>query len=617
MQKFQKNTKNTIIQMDQKFQKKIGSYMLQKLIGTGSFAKVYKGIDTRTSESVAIKMISKDSLDPSRLSTIEKEINILRSLQHPNIILIKDIKRTPNNIYLILEYCHLGDLENYLEKYYYDKLLRVYHMPETVVQQIVKQLAEGFKLMRERSIVHRDLKLANILVSKDFVIKLADFGFARFQENSNFLLESFCGTPITMAPEILKKQNYNEKCDIWSLGVIIYKMLVGKYPFFPNGKCIEDLVTIVEKGVLNFPASIVISEGAKDLIRRMLVIDVGKRMGFEEFFAHEWVNAKEKKAGDLKKQLLSVYEEKSKEKRKISVEIAEICDKKEEKHEEKKEEKCEKIEEKHEKFEEKCEEKHEKCEEKQEIFDAKELDIERLSLDSEPRSKENCDILRKRANKQILDFFQSRVSDFLVKIEEIQEIIENFKENDSEVHKLLVFLLNMTIANEIKRLISEEISFFINKTFHFHQKINKFDVFSSEKLKKKFKLFYAKIEENSNFCEIYEENPRNLLYRVFLEVSERNIVNEYILDLSNLKDSYVKLVKIAEFLKKKTFLTSFSVNFSCDLEGKYEEWLLLDSSQEDSFVKFADFEENEEFYEEYEEISRLLHARIRNFDEIQ
>jgi serine/threonine-protein kinase ULK/ATG1 len=109
--------------------------------------------------------------------------------------------------------------------------------------------------MREKQIVHRDLKLANILLTNDFVIKLADFGFAKFAEN-NILLQSYCGTPITMAPEILKRKQYNEKCDIWSLGIIIYKMLFGDYPFFPQTYSLDDLIETIMKGDLKFPGEI-------------------------------------------------------------------------------------------------------------------------------------------------------------------------------------------------------------------------------------------------------------------------------------------------------------------------------------------------------------------------
>lgn len=104
--------------------------------------------------------------------------------------------------------------------------------------------------MHKLRIVHRDLKLANILVSTNFQIKLADFGFAKFMEEENYLT-SYCGTPLTMAPEILRREKYNEKCDVWSVGVIIYQMAFGKAPFVPpKGGNIYDLLLVIEQGKL-------------------------------------------------------------------------------------------------------------------------------------------------------------------------------------------------------------------------------------------------------------------------------------------------------------------------------------------------------------------------------
>ena len=128
--------------------------------------------------------------------------------------------------------------------------------------------------------MHRDLKLANILINKDLVVKLGDFGFAKhFEDNS--LLYSYCGTPITMAPEILKRQNYNEKCDIWSLGVIVYQMIYGKLPFYPpKGSYIQDLINIIETNKIEFE-SVFISEELKSLIMGMLEVNPNKRISFE------------------------------------------------------------------------------------------------------------------------------------------------------------------------------------------------------------------------------------------------------------------------------------------------------------------------------------------------
>ena len=295
----------------QSHQKKIGNYYLLKPIGVGSFAKVYKGLEEKTSEIVAIKMINKQQFPSEKSDLIEKEVQILKSLSHPNIISILDIKKTQNNIYLIFEYCQMGDLESYIKKCYWDSSKNRAIVPEIVVQRIIGQLSEAFKVMNEKNIVHRDLKLANILVSKDFVIKLADFGFAKFVEN-NLLLQSYCGTPITMAPEILKRKQYNQKCDIWSLGIIIYRMLFGEYPFFPgaNGS-LEDLIDVIEKRTVQFPMGIAVSEEVKELIRVMLVIDPGKRIGFEEFFENLWVknakNENKKAENELQEALKSVY----------------------------------------------------------------------------------------------------------------------------------------------------------------------------------------------------------------------------------------------------------------------------------------------------------------------
>ncbi|CAD8187419.1 unnamed protein product [Paramecium pentaurelia] len=268
--------------------KKVGPYSLIREIGSGSFARVFRGKIDGRQEDVAIKMISKQNVRNESMSMIEKEIEILRQLDHPNIIKLIDFKRTQNHYYLVFEYCENGDLDAYIRKYSPNGKL-----PEEEVRRIVQQLALALQQMYKLRIVHRDLKLANILVSKNFQIKLADFGFAKYMEDDQYLT-SYCGTPLTMAPEILQRKQYNEKCDVWSVGVIIYQMIYGKSPFIPpKGGNINDLIAIINKGDLQFPDSS-ITPKLKELLLQMLQQDFKRRISFRDFFEHSWLQGEVK-----------------------------------------------------------------------------------------------------------------------------------------------------------------------------------------------------------------------------------------------------------------------------------------------------------------------------------
>jgi serine/threonine-protein kinase ULK/ATG1 len=128
---------------------------------------------------------------------------------------------------LVFEHCQNIDLDKHIKKYYNGV------MPEDTVRKVFIQIKKAFQVLRINKIVHRDLKLANILVTEDFCIKIADFGFAGLLED-DMLFSSCVGTPLTMAPEVLDRKDYGEKCDIWSLGIILYQMLQGSTPFVPS-----------------------------------------------------------------------------------------------------------------------------------------------------------------------------------------------------------------------------------------------------------------------------------------------------------------------------------------------------------------------------------------------
>jgi serine/threonine protein kinase len=264
--------------------KRISNYVFQALIGKGSFAEVYKGHNQTTKQEVAIKMIPRSRLPKEDGSMIEKEVTILYKLSHPNIVQLMDFQKTLNNYYLIFEFCKYGDLEKFIHDNYGGRV------PEFQAQKIIQQIIEGIKFMKERNIVHRDLKLANLLVAKDFVVKIADFGFARFVDESENLFKSYVGTPLTMAPEILERHSYTENCDMWSLGIIFYQIIVGRLPFDPGrGANTHDLIQLIKRKPVEFPIDLPVSQSVKDLIKQMLILDERKRMTFEDLFKNEWV----------------------------------------------------------------------------------------------------------------------------------------------------------------------------------------------------------------------------------------------------------------------------------------------------------------------------------------
>ncbi|KAL4486491.1 hypothetical protein ABPG72_018445 [Tetrahymena utriculariae] len=263
--------------------KKVGDYIFIKQIGSGAYSTVHQGSNNQIHQKVAIKMIPNSKLNDTVYQRVISEIKILTSLNHPNIVKIIDFKKTSQNYYLIFEFCSNGDLENYIKKHYEGKL------NESLCQQVIFQVREAFKKLTHHKIVHRDLKLANILVDEKFTIKIADFGFAKHNQDDD-LLKSTLGTPITMAPEILNGKQYNEKCDIWSLGVIIYQMVFGKPPFMPaKGTGINGLIREIQKEKFDFPEQIPISDELKNLLRRMLTVDPQNRLNFKELFSNKWI----------------------------------------------------------------------------------------------------------------------------------------------------------------------------------------------------------------------------------------------------------------------------------------------------------------------------------------
>lgn len=197
----------------------VGNYTLGRLIGKGSFGKVYLATHKLTNGSkVVLKSANKDD------SNLAREIHHHRQFLHPHIVRLYEVIVTENLVWLALEFCPGDELYNYL--------LKNGALPVAKTQKIFAQLVGAVAHIHNLSCVHRDLKLENILLDKHENVKLCDFGFTREYEGKANYLQTFCGTICYSAPEMLKGEKYaGEKVDVWSLGVILYALLFGELPF--------------------------------------------------------------------------------------------------------------------------------------------------------------------------------------------------------------------------------------------------------------------------------------------------------------------------------------------------------------------------------------------------
>ena len=227
---------------------------------------------------MAVKAIPLNDLKSKLMQQFEIEVKSLQKLSSPYIVRLFDVLKTARNVYMFMEYCPGGDLEQVL------KVIKV--IPERVARRLLRQLLEAFLHLQEKNIIHRDLKLANILTTDKDVeiadVKLADFGFARIlAENS--LAQTMLGTPLFMAPEIFNGQQYNFKADIWSLGVLCFEMLVGR-PVFQVATITE--LKLAQKGGAKFPTNCSLTPAAIDAVTQMLRYEPDGRPSLSDLRCH-------------------------------------------------------------------------------------------------------------------------------------------------------------------------------------------------------------------------------------------------------------------------------------------------------------------------------------------
>ena len=272
-------------------------------LGKGAFGEVYLTSKQGSQEKFATKKIDKKyAANPKAKKYIDNEIKILKEIDHPNIIKLYDVKENNQNYYLVMEYCNGGGLSDCLE--YHIKQFRK-PFSEEIVQYLMKQIVSGLRYLHGKHILHRDIKLDNILVKFDSEedrqkknmlkakVKIIDFGFARYLDPKQ-LAFSTLGSPINMEPGILRKLNrmensrdygYDEKADIWSLGTICYEMLIGKCTF--DAGSMKELLGKVESGNYLLPTTL--SKEAASFLNGMLQYDPKKRLTAERLSCHKFL----------------------------------------------------------------------------------------------------------------------------------------------------------------------------------------------------------------------------------------------------------------------------------------------------------------------------------------
>lgn len=266
----------------------IGDYIVTSKLGSGSFAVVYKGYHKTSKLPVAIKALSLHKLNGKLLSNLEMEIAIMRQIDHPNIVKLYEIKKTDKHMYLVLEYCAGGDLQHHMRRQ--PQQSGGHLLTENVARHFLRELAKGMQCLWQHNLIHRDLKPQNLLLVEDSptsVLKIADFGFARHLATAS-MAETLCGSPLYMAPEILKFQKYDAKADLWSVGTILFEMVAGRPPY--GGANHVQLLANIERQPLRFPPTVQLSRPCHDLLVALLQRKPALRLGFTDFFADPFVD---------------------------------------------------------------------------------------------------------------------------------------------------------------------------------------------------------------------------------------------------------------------------------------------------------------------------------------
>ncbi|CAF1050693.1 unnamed protein product [Rotaria sordida] len=256
---------------------RIGHYILNETLGTGSFGKVKKAYHQLTRHTVAIKIVNRTKIKQlDVVGKIRREIQNLRLFRHPHIIKLYQVISTPTDIFMVMEYVSGGEL--------FDYIVKKGKLTEAEARPFFQQIISGVDYCHRHMVVHRDLKPENLLLDDASHVKIADFGLSNIMKDGE-LLKTSCGSPNYAAPEVVSGELYaGQEVDIWSCGVILYALLTGTLPFDDDN--VQILFKKIRSGI--FPIPDYLNPSVVDLLQKMLTVDPVRRATIKEIREHEW-----------------------------------------------------------------------------------------------------------------------------------------------------------------------------------------------------------------------------------------------------------------------------------------------------------------------------------------